>query len=305
VENETVERLPRLSAADQVNDGLDASASAPAASADAHRLWRRQATILTALAIACVAVELPFSFIFNADHAPPMSRIWLVLALSAALASMVPLGLKLCPPIGFPGAPWIAARLAGEAPPFPLSSLIRNAALYAFGAAAMGAIVLAGVMLPMALLAHRGQMEMPQLPQFNTGAGGLALAGIPVAIAAGVSEEIEFRLALFAIFAAGVSLLESGKVGPPSRRGVWFATILQGYLFGMIHLLPNAGVLEGRPMMLIIGAILMPQTWEGVVFARLYLRKGLEAAIFAHAIMDFGLFIIAMIGMIGVHEALH
>ena len=271
---------------------------------DAQRALRRQAILLTTLAIVCVAIEIPFIFIFNANEAPALGRLGLVLILSFILAAMVPLGLRLCPQIGFPGAPWLAAKLAGDAPPFRLLSLLRSAAQYALGAAAIGAALLAGVMLPVMLMAHSGRIDMPQLPQFNTGPGGLALAGIPVALAAGISEEIEFRLALFAILAAGASVFASGKIAPPSRRIVWLATIAQGYVFGMIHLLPNAGPLQGRPLMLAIGGFLMPQTWEGVVFGRLYLSKGLEAAIFAHAIMDFMLFALAMIGMIGSSVAL-
>jgi membrane protease YdiL (CAAX protease family) len=45
----------------------------------------------------------------------------------------------------------------------------------------------------------------------------------------------------------------------------------------------------------------MPQTWEGVVFGRLYLRRGLEASIIAHASMDVALFVLAAIGMAGTH----
>ena len=266
---------------------------------DSQRALRRQAVLLTTLAIVCVAIEIPFIFIFNADHSPALHRIALVLVLSFVLASMVPLGLRLCAQIGFPGAPWIAARLAGEAPPFPLLGVVRSAAQYALGAAAIGAALLAGVMLPVMFMAHSGQIDMPQLPEFNTGPGGIALAGIPVALAAGISEEIEFRLALFAILAASASLVASGKIDPPSRRTVWIATIAQGYAFGLIHLLPNAGPLQGRPLMLLAGGFLMPQTWEGVVFGRLYLSKGLEAAILAHAMMDLMLFFLAMIGMIG------
>ena len=35
----------------------------------------------------------------------------------------------------------------------------------------------------------------------------------------------------------------------------------------------------------------MPQTWEGVVFGRLYLRRGLEVSIIAHGSMDVALFV--------------
>jgi len=45
----------------------------------------------------------------------------------------------------------------------------------------------------------------------------------------------------------------------------------------------------------------MPQTWEGVVFGRLYLRRGLEASIIAHAVMDFALFALAAIGLLSAH----
>ncbi len=41
-----------------------------------------------------------------------------------------------------------------------------------------------------------------------------------------------------------------------------------------------------------LGGLVMPQTWEGVVFGRLYLRRGLEASIIAHASMDVALFAI-------------
>ena len=45
----------------------------------------------------------------------------------------------------------------------------------------------------------------------------------------------------------------------------------------------------------------MPQTWEGVVFGRLYLRRGLEASIIAHATMDVALFTFAAIGVLSAH----
>ena len=45
----------------------------------------------------------------------------------------------------------------------------------------------------------------------------------------------------------------------------------------------------------------MPQTWEGIVFGRLYLKRGLEAAMLAHAIMDVALFALAAIGVLRAH----
>jgi hypothetical protein len=35
-----------------------------------------------------------------------------------------------------------------------------------------------------------------------------------------------------------------------------------------------------------------PQTWAGVVLGRLYLKRGLEATMIAHTMMDLGLFLL-------------
>ena len=72
--------------------------------------------------------------------------------------------------------------------------------------------------------------------------------------------------------------------GHPGRRALWVVTFVQGYLFGLIHLAPLAGTMFHSTPKLLLGALVMPQTWEGVVFGRLYLRRGLEASIIAHAI---------------------
>jgi membrane protease YdiL (CAAX protease family) len=89
--------------------------------------------------------------------------------------------------------------------------------------------------------------------------------------------------------------------GHPGRRALWVVTLAQGYVFGLVHLAPLAGTLFHSTPRFLIGGLLMPQTWEGVVFGRLYLRRGLEASIIAHASMDVTLFALAAIGMLGAH----
>ena len=69
----------------------------------------------------------------------------------------------------------------------------------------------------------------------------------------------------------------------------------------MLHLLPAAGPLIHHKLGLLIGGLLMPQTWEGVVFGRLYIKRGLEASILAHGMMDVGLFVLAALGMLQSH----
>ncbi len=75
-------------------------------------------------------------------------------------------------------------------------------------------------------------------------------------------------------------------------------TLAQGYLFGLVHLAPLAGTVFHSAPKFLIGGLVMPQTWEGVVFGRLYLRRGLEASIIAHASMDVALFVLAAIGLL-------
>jgi membrane protease YdiL (CAAX protease family) len=126
--------------------------------------------------------------------------------------------------------------------------------------------------------------------------------GALVAIAAAVSEEIQFRLVLFAVFTWIARLItRDSTVGQSSRGVLWFATILQAYVFGMVHLLPLAGAMFHSTPRLMLGAVLMPQTWEGIVFGRLYLKRGLEAAMLAHATMDVSLFALAAIGVLRAH----
>jgi len=123
--------------------------------------------------------------------------------------------------------------------------------------------------------------------------GRIAGVGALVAVAAAISEEIQFRLVLFAIVAWMARLFSRDSAGRPGRGAMWCATIVQGYAFGMIHLVPFAGSMFHSKILLLLAGLLMPQTWEGVVFGRLYLRRGLEAAMLAHATMDTALFAIA------------
>ena len=127
--------------------------------------------------------------------------------------------------------------------------------------------------------------------------GRIAIVGASVAIAAAVSEEIQFRFVLYAILGWFAAIMSRDPRGYPRRGALWTVTIAQGYLFGLIHLAPVAGTLFHSTWQLLLGGLLMPQTWEGVVFGRLYLRRGLEASVIAHASMDVTLFVLAAIGM--------
>ena len=268
----------------------------------ARAAWRRESGLLIALAVAGAVIEYPLALAIKSLERSELLRAMPFLGVTMVLAALIPVSLRLSAELGLPGAPLIAAKLARERLHFSIRSLVRVSLGYALAAAAAGASVLVIVIVPLVLIEHGSAgAEMPTTPMLTVAPGRIAMVGASVAIAAAVSEEIQFRLVLYAIFGWIARLLSRDARGHPGRRALWIVTIAQGYLFGIIHLLPLAGTLFHSTAKVLIGGLLMPQTWEGVVFGRLYLRRGLEASILAHASMDVALFALAAIGVSRTH----
>ncbi len=299
MEDEAVEGRPGIYPDDKVIEpavGADAATISPASDRAARR---RESAILAALAIAGALIEYPLAFALKSLNRSELARALPFLGVTIVLAALIPLTLRLNRALGLPGAPLLAARVAGEKLHFSLRSLLRVSFGYALLAAMAGAIVLALVLVPLMLIQHGGAgLKLPKTPMLTVAPGRIALVGASVAIAAAVSEEIQFRLVLFAIFGWIARLLSRDSRGHPGRRALWIVTLVQGYLFGLIHLAPLAGTLFHSAPRFLLGGLVMPQTWEGVVFGRLYLRRGLEASIIAHASMDVALFAMAAIGVL-------
>jgi hypothetical protein len=304
VEDESFEGRTRIYPADQVTDAISSASGAPPASAEFNRtVWRRESALLIVLMLTGAVLEYPLALAIKSIDRSEVGRTLPFLAITLVLASLVPFALRLNHRLGLPGAPLIAAKIAGEKLHFRIGSLIRVAVGYAFLAAATGGVVLAVVIVPL-IIAHpaSGGTSLPMPPMMKLAPGRIAFMGALVAIAAAVSEEIQFRLVLFAVFTWIAQLItRDSTVGQSSRGVLWFATLLQAYAFGMVHLLPLAGSMFHSTPRLMLGALLMPQTWEGIVFGRLYLKRGLEAAMLAHATMDVSLFVLAAIGVLRAH----
>jgi hypothetical protein len=263
---------------------------------------RRESALLIMLALAGAVLEYPLALAIKSIERSEIGRALPFLAITIVLASMVPFALRINPRLGLPGAPLIAAKIAGEKLHFGVRSLLKISVGYAILAAAVGAAVLVIVIVPM-IMAHpnSGGANLPVPPMMKLAPGRIAIVGALVAIAAAVSEEIQFRLVLFAVFAWIARLISRDSSGGSSRSALWFATILQAYAFGLVHLIPLAGSMFHSTPRLLVGGLLMPQTWEGIVFGRLYLRRGLEASMLAHAVMDVALFALAAIGVLRSH----
>jgi hypothetical protein len=263
---------------------------------------RREAALLAALAIAGAVVEYPLALAIKSLDRSEILRASPFLGVTILAALLIPLALRLSAELGLPGAPLIAARIAGERLHISIRGLIRVSFGYAFLAAAAGASVLVIVIVPLVLIQHGGPgLALPKTPMLTVPPGRIALVGASVAVAAAVSEEIQFRFVLYAILGWVARLVSRDSRGHPGRRALWMVTIAQGYLFGIIHLAPLAGTMFHSTSRLLLGGLVMPQTWEGVVFGRLYLRRGLEASIIAHASMDVTLFALAAIGVLQSH----
>jgi membrane protease YdiL (CAAX protease family) len=261
---------------------------------------RRVSILLAALAIVGGAIEYPLALALKSLDRSELLRATPFLAITLVVAALIPLALKLNPRLGLPGAPLIAAKCAGEKLYVSIRNLIKVSLGYALLAAVLGATVFGIVLLPLLLIKH-GSLTLPNSPMLSVAPGRIAIVGALVAIAAAISEEIQFRLVLYAILGWFASLISHDSQGRPGRGALWIVTLLQGYAFGMVHLVPLAGGMFHSTRLLMVAGLVMPQTWEGVVFGRLYLRRGIEASIIAHASMDLALFVFAAIGVLSSH----
>ncbi len=283
-----------------MSDASSAEAPAQDFAATERRQFRRLATILVVLGIAGTALELPLAVILRGHTARHLiDQTSVVLVVSLTLAVLAPTALRISSRIGFPGAPWTASVLGALGPRPAFLDLVRSAAFYALATPLIAAVMLVSLTLPGIAIARANHVPIPPMPEIDASARATALIALPVSVAAGISEEIEFRLTLFAIL-AGVfgGLLGRRDDGRPSRSAVLSAALVQSYVFGLMHLLPRAGALYDRPGILLLSGLVMPQMWEGLIFSHLYYFKGLEASILAHAMMDFGLFVIVTLTLL-------
>ncbi|MEA2648274.1 MAG: hypothetical protein QOG61_709 [Candidatus Binataceae bacterium] len=268
-------------------------------------IWRRESALLIALVILGEALKfrsaLAIKFVDHSD----LGRALPYLAITIVLTSMVPFAVRISPRLGLPGAPLIAAKIAGEKLPIRIRSLLKISLGYALLALAIAASILF-VVLVLMIMAHPSiaRMKSPLSPMLKLAPSRIAIVGTLTAIAAGISEEIEFRLVLFAVIAWAVRLVTRGSFDGSRRGPLWLITILQGYVFGMLHVtrlvrtIPLAASMLHSIPTILLGGLLLPQTWEGIVLGRLYLRRGLEASMLAHAMIDAALFVLVAIGLL-------
>jgi membrane protease YdiL (CAAX protease family) len=252
---------------------------------------RRESLIWSILAGVGLVAETGFGFIEGMHFVPGKffrRSIWPIVV-SIGLMILIPLAVKVNHELGLPGGPLITRR-KGEKKSYPWSEVLRDAAVWTV----VLAIVDSAVAILLTLLALRFNLgipvnrdrhrSMPRAPSIEW----LVFIGVTGAIGAGVEEEILFRFVLMAILSWVLVAAQGNLDRRPTKNQLWLATILQGYCFGLVHVLPGSDLAKGvtRVSSYLARAIFVPQTWIGMVFARLYLKRGLEASIATHIIWD-------------------
>jgi membrane protease YdiL (CAAX protease family) len=116
--------------------------------------------------------------------------------------------------------------------------------------------------------------------------GGLVLPpwylALPASFGAGIREEVWLRLGFMTAVVRALARLR--RRGSPGTATLWSGIILASLLFGALHL-PQAFRMAGASGLL-MASVLLGGIAIGVVFGWLYWRKGLIAAMLAHATQD-------------------
>ena len=106
----------------------------------------------------------------------------------------------------------------------------------------------------------------------------------------GIAEEILLRLFLVSLFVWITFKIKKTKDGRPTNFGIWLSIVAAAVIFGLGHL-PATAQITALTGVVVIRAIVLNGV-GGIIFGRLYWKKGLESAMIAHFTADIVLHII-------------
>jgi hypothetical protein len=244
--------------------------------------------VLAALSAVAAAAGYPYVQAFAEQGAGSEvlrrlpAAVALVLLSLTTLAVALPfivIGLRLGPSLGL-GAPLLAHALGGPAPARPARETVRIAVLVGL---ALGAVIAASDLLPFADLEERlvrAGRSVPESPP--------AWTGVLVSFSAGVSEELVLRFGLFTLvawLAARVARRSHDPAIPPPAAAFHVANVVAALVFGALHF-SNADAI-GLPLdATVVAFVLVLNGLVGLACGWLYWKRGLEAAMIAHATTD-------------------
>lgn len=251
------------------------------------RPWRQVAAIVGVVAILGaigIAIKAPWGVHLmhvagqDKPHAPVNWENWLFVTEWGRLVLTVIGGLIFYRFCGFRPAPLIERMLFSDAPASN-RRVFRPAFICALTITALTALtLLAGQVPPLARNLISGEVPheeaMKLLRLWPLGFMG-----------AGLSEEVLYRFGIMVPLMGLAGLLFGAEKRGAMSATFWVANIAQALLFGLGHVLD--GVVASNAGGLFIATLAAPQTWVGLMFGFLFVRRGLESAIICHALIDF------------------
>ncbi|PYR75067.1 MAG: hypothetical protein DMF86_16385 [Acidobacteria bacterium] len=237
--------------------------------------------VFVALWIAAIVTSpliVPYFMALNAiaDHPRPLPAFWLPLILLRAAvvgAVVIPLGLWLSAKVGL-GAPYLEHRLYGTPAPAPSRSIVGPAVFWAV-ATALIAFAIDAIFYYGLGVNHPAPEIHARIPGVSPWAGLLASFGAPI------DEEVTYRLFLTSLI-AWVVLLASGRVGRPAA--LWIANVVSAVMFGWAHM-GGVEIFGPAPALAWLRTFLVILA-PGLAFGWLFIKRGLEAAILSHFVID-------------------
>ncbi len=219
--------------------------------------------------LGVVAATLTLIPVVSAGLTLPLP-LWAISLLSSAqsgvlLALAVWAGVALAPTIGFQ-APTVSAILTRR-PLFPVLG----------GQLAWG--IMAGLLS--GVLLHTAWSFAPQV--LGEAYKSIRLPLVARVLYGGITEELLLRWGLMTVLAwLAWRVLQRGR-DRPSDGGIWLALVVSALLFGAGHL-PAAVALVGTLDASAVAWVVGVNSGFGLVFGYLFWRRGLEAAMIAHAL---------------------
>jgi hypothetical protein len=213
-----------------------------------------------------------------ADHPyqlPPFSLPLILLRGVFIGAIVIPLGLFLSQKVGL-GAPYLEHWLYGTPAPAPARSIVWPAVFWAV-VTALIAFAIDALFYDAFGVTHPAPEIHARIPGVSPWMGLLASFGAPV------DEEVTYRLFLTSLV-AWLVLGAAGRTGVRRTTALWIANVVSALMFGWAHM-GGVELFGPAPPLAWLRTFLIVLT-PGLAFGWLFIKRGLEAAILSHFVID-------------------
>lgn len=251
--------------------------------------WKLYAGILILLAAGVIAKVPTFILVEQLTQKPEVwGKIFLFIFVEQFLIfGVIPagLGLFLMSRLGLQ-LPILENWLLGKSHEIDLWKLLRESLIFSLGLGVIGVAVQLLIEQDLnALGLGVGQSLQPNA--LTTWWSMLLLS-----FSAGVVEEIVFRLGLLTILAWGVNWLWKPRGGRLKPSAYWAANILTALFFSLAHFV-NYSAVDVALTFGLIWKTIAGNSLAALVFGWLYWKRGLEAAILTHILLDVWIYVVA------------